>query len=106
MQQIQDIAPKQLMEGITGHYAHGQNISFGLVKIDAGTVMPLHQHIHEQITYILEGELDMDIAGIIYSLTAGSYHVIPPNVWHSAYAKTVCTLVDVFSPVREEYKTL
>ena len=33
MQHIKDITPKQLMEGITGHYAHGQNMSFGYVEI-------------------------------------------------------------------------
>lgn len=106
MKQIKNITPKQLMEGITGHYVHGENISFGLVEIEAGTIMPLHQHVHEQITYILEGQLDMDIGGVIYSLTPGSYHVIPSDVWHGAYAKTTCKLIDVFNPVREEYKTL
>lgn len=106
MQQIKDIYPKQLMEGITGHYAHGESMSFGLVEIAAGTIMITHQHNHEQITYLLEGELDMDIDGISYSLAPGSYHVIPSNVWHGAYAKTSCKLIDVFSPVREEYKTL
>ena len=106
MQQIKDIKQKQLMEGIIGHYAHGENMSFGLVEIAEGTIMPIHQHVHEQITYMLEGQLDMDIDGVVYSLTSGSYHVIPSNVWHGASAKTACKLIDVFSPVREEYKTL
>ncbi len=105
MQQIKNINPKQLMEGITGHYAHGGNMSFGLVEITAGTIMPIHQHVHEQITYLLEGQLDMNIGGVDYSLTPGSYHVIPSNVWHGAHAKTACKLIDVFSPVREEYRT-
>ena len=106
MQQIKDIIPRQLMEGITGHYAHGENISFGLVEIEAGTIMPIHQHVHEQITYILEGELDMDIGGVVFTLTPGSYHVIPSYVWHGAHAKTACKLIDVFNPVREEYRSL
>jgi len=105
MQQIKNITPKQLMEGIIGHYAHGVNMSFGLVEIEEGTIMPLHKHIHEQITFILEGQLDMDIDGTAYSFTPGCIHVIPSNVWHGAYAKTACKLIDVFSPVREEYKT-
>jgi quercetin dioxygenase-like cupin family protein len=104
MQQIKDIAPKELMAGIIGHYAHGQNISFGLVEIKKGTAMPLHQHVHEQITYILEGQLDMNIDGKDYSLTAGSHFVIPSNVWHGAHAITDCKVIDVFGPVREEYK--
>ncbi len=46
MQQIKDINQQQLMEGIIGHYAHGENMSFGLVEIAEGTIMPIHQHVH------------------------------------------------------------
>ena len=105
MQHIKDITPKQLMEGITGHYAHGSNLSFGYVEIKAGTLMPKHQHVHEQVTYIIEGQLDMNIDGVDYSLTPGCYYVIPSNVWHGANAITDCKAIDVFGPVREEYKT-
>lgn len=104
MQQIKDLTPKQLMEGITGYYAHGQNMSFGFVEIKAGTDMPQHQHVHEQVTYMIEGEMQMIIGGEKYTLTPGCFHVIPSNVWHSATAITDCKLIDVFGPVREEYK--
>jgi quercetin dioxygenase-like cupin family protein len=105
MQHIKDIPAKQLMEGITGHYAHGSNMSFGYVTVKAGTQMPVHQHVHEQITYILEGQLDMFIDGQKHSLTAGMYYVLPSNIPHGAHAVTDCTVIDVFSPAREEYKT-
>jgi len=64
----------------------------------------LHQHIHEQITYIIEGQLDMVIDGQPCLLTAGMYHVIPSNTPHSAIARTNCKVIDAFSPVREDYK--
>ena len=101
---LHDIASKTLLPGIVGRYAHGVQASFGLVELEAGVLMPFHQHVHEQITYILEGQLDMVIDGQPHSLTSGSYFVIPSNVWHSATAVTHCKLIDVFSPVREEYK--
>jgi quercetin dioxygenase-like cupin family protein len=104
MQYIKDITPKELVEGITGYYAHGSSMTLGLVEIKAGSNLPLHQHVHEQITYILEGQLDMLIGGEAYSLTAGMYHVIPSNVPHGAIAVTDCKVIDVFNPVREDYK--
>lgn len=104
MPHIKDINPKNLMQGIVGHYAHGAAATLGLVELEAGVVMPIHQHVHEQITYILEGQLDMIIDDKPYSLTPGSYFVIPSNIWHGATAVTACKLIDVFSPVREEYK--
>ena len=65
----------------------------------------MHHHIHEQITYIIVGQLDMVIDGVAFSLTDGMYHVIPSNLPHSAIAITDCKVIDVFSPVREDYKT-
>lgn len=104
MQKIKDIQAKELAPGLTGYYAHGTNITLGLVEIKAGSNLPLHQHPHEQITYILEGQLDMTIGDEHCPLTAGMYYVIPSNVPHGAVAITDCKVIDVFNPVREDYK--
>ncbi len=105
MQRIKDIKPKELVPGITGYYAHGDKHTLGLVELKAGSIVPEHHHLHEQITYILEGQLDMTIGGKSYSLTPGTYHVIPSNTPHSAVAVKDCKLIDTFSPVREDYKS-
>jgi len=105
MQLIKSVIPKELVPGITGWYAHGQSMTFGYVELKQGSIVPMHQHVQEQITYILEGELDMVIDGKQCLLTAGMYHVIGSNVFHSAVAKTDCKVIDAFSPVREDYKT-
>jgi quercetin dioxygenase-like cupin family protein len=105
MQLIKDIPVKTLAPGITGHYAHGENTTFGYLMLEKGSIVPLHHHVQEQITYILEGQLDMVIDGIDCSMTAGMYHVIHSNIPHSAVAVTDCKVIDVFGPVREDYKT-
>ena len=104
MDLIKNIKPKELVPGIAGYYAHGEKHTMGLVELKKGSIVPLHSHLHEQITFILEGQLDMNIEGVDYSLTNGMYHVIPSNVPHSAIAVTDCKLIDTFCPVREEYK--
>jgi quercetin dioxygenase-like cupin family protein len=104
MQQIKDIIPKELVEGITGYYAHGDSMTLGYVELKTGSSVPMHQHIQEQITYIIEGELDMMIGGKACLLSSGMYYVIPANTPHSAIAKTDCKVIDAFCPVREDYK--
>jgi quercetin dioxygenase-like cupin family protein len=104
MQPIKNILPKEIVPGITGYYAHGTNLSFGYVEIIAGSILTEHHHIHEQITYIIEGQLDMTIGGEFCPLTAGMFHVIPSHTPHSAIARTDCKVIDVFNPVREDYK--
>lgn len=104
MQRIKDVKPKELVPGITGYYAHGEKHTLGLVELTAGSVVPEHHHVHEQITFILEGQLDMTMNGESFSLTPGTYNIIPSNTPHSAIAITDCKLIDTFSPVREDYK--
>lgn len=104
MQQIKNIPPRQLVPGITGYYAHGNNMTLGYVEIKAGSNIPMHQHVHEQITYIIDGELSMIIEGQSCLLTQGMYHVIPSGTLHSAVAKTDCKVIDAFSPDREDYQ--
>ena len=104
MDSIKNIKPKDLASGITGYYAHGEKSSFGYLELKKGSKVPLHSHINEQITYIIEGQLDMIIDGVVFSLTDGMYHVIHANVPHSAIAITDCKVIDAFSPVREDYK--
>lgn len=105
MQLIKNIRPKELVPGIDGYYVHGMQMTLGYVEIKAGSVLPGHNHMHEQITYIIEGQLDMVIGGKSISLTTGMYYVIPSNVPHSAVAATDCKVIDVFNPTREDYRT-
>lgn len=105
MQDIKKIKPKEIVPGITGYYAHGEKMTLGYVELLEGASIPMHQHPEEQITYIIEGQLDMIIDGKPFSLTSGMYHVIPSHTPHTAVAKTFCKLIDAFSPVREDYKS-
>jgi len=104
MKPIKNIPPKEVVPGIIGYYAHGDKQTFGYVEIKKGATLPEHHHVHEQITYMLEGQLNMVIGGEACPLTAGMYHIIPSNIPHNAIAITDCKVIDAFSPVREDYK--
>ena len=104
MTYLKDIPVKHVMNGIDGHYAHGAQTTFGLVLIAKGTAMPEHSHPHEQVTYIVDGELEMTIGGKTMLLKTGMFYVIPSNTPHSVNAYVDSTTIAVFSPVREEYK--
>jgi quercetin dioxygenase-like cupin family protein len=104
MANINDIPLKHLINGIAGRYIHGDQCTMGIVEIEKGSVLPLHHHPHEQLTYILEGELEMTIGGETMTLRQGDYFVIHSNVPHAAVAHVACKVIDVFAPVREEYR--
>ncbi|TMI93261.1 MAG: cupin domain-containing protein [Bacteroidetes bacterium] len=104
MQPIKNLKSKEVVPGITGYYAHGDKHTFGYVEIKKGSVVPEHRHVHEQITYVIEGQLNMTIGGEFCPLTPGMYHIIPSNMPHGAVAITDCKVIDTFSPVREDYQ--
>lgn len=104
MQYLDDISPREFLPGFFGRFIHGAASTLSYVTILQGSKLPTHQHPHEQITHILEGELEMVIGGETYLFTAGAVHVIPGNVPHSAFAVTDCKVLDFFSPARDDYR--
>ncbi|MBS1621440.1 MAG: cupin domain-containing protein [Bacteroidetes bacterium] len=104
METIKNNKPLEIVPGITGYYAHGEKMTFGYVELLKGASIPAHQHPQEQITYIIEGELDMMIGETNCILTPGMYRVIPSGIPHSAIARTFCKLIDAFSPARGDYR--
>lgn len=104
MHHISETPTKQLMPGVNGKYVHGTGTTFGYVSLDEGSKVPLHHHIHEQITFIVKGALEMQIGGETMLLTEGMVHVIPSNTPHSAIAKADSIVIDVFAPTRDDYR--
>jgi len=104
MKNISDLPVKEVFPGFVGRFIHGENSTVAIWEIKAGSRVPMHQHVHEQTTHVVSGELDMTIGGQTYSFTPGTIHVIPSNVKHNAFAITDCKVIDYFSPVREDYR--
>ncbi|OQP52060.1 cupin [Niastella yeongjuensis] len=104
MQHLSAIKGKEIVPGLYGRFVHGETMTLSFVDIQQGAQLPEHSHPHEQITYLIEGELEMVIGGEKMLLTPGMVHVIPSNVPHSAVALTFVRVLDAFSPVREDYR--
>jgi len=104
MIQLNDITAKEILPGFSGRFLHGEKHTLAFWDISKGSRLPEHQHVHEQITYIVEGELEMNIGGETFVFTAGTAHIIPSDTPHSAVALQDCKAIDSFSPAREDYK--
>ncbi|MBI9085647.1 MAG: cupin domain-containing protein [Desulfobacterales bacterium] len=65
---------------------------------------PPHEHPHEQISYVAEGEILFCVEGEKHHLTAGDLFTVPGNVPHSVQLLTEkVRLVDTFTPIREDF---
>ncbi|MFH6767995.1 cupin domain-containing protein [Gaetbulibacter aquiaggeris] len=101
---ITDIEPKEVFKGFKGRFVHMESFTIGFWDIEAGSELPLHSHIHEQTTEVIEGELEMTCNGVTKVYKPGMIITIPSNVLHGGRAITRCKLTDIFCPVREDYK--
>ncbi|MEN0004638.1 MAG: cupin domain-containing protein [Bacteroidota bacterium] len=101
---IDTVPEQELVPGFHGRMVHTDGLTIAHFRVEAGSRLPEHHHIHEQVTNVLSGELEMTVGGETYLCTAGTVVTVPPNVPHSAIAHTDCRLVDIFNPVREDYK--
>jgi quercetin dioxygenase-like cupin family protein len=86
---------------------YGQNIMLSYLEMDEGAVVPLHQHPHEQAGMLLKGRIELTIGDETRVVEAESLFIIPPNTPHRAVALDgPAVVLDVFSPVREDYVEL
>ena len=64
----------------------------------------LHSHPHEQVSNVISGTFELTVDGVPYRLEPGTAVVIPPHAVHSGRSITDSALIDVFYPVREDYR--
>jgi quercetin dioxygenase-like cupin family protein len=100
-----DIPGMIAREGVIRKVFSGQNSMLVLNEIKPFAQPALHQHPHEQITYILAGQCDFIMGEETIRMGPGDAILIPPDTRHTLRPvgeETVMNL-DVFSPIREDY---
>ena len=96
--------PREVIPGFVGRFLHSETMTFALWEIAAGSTLPEHAHIHEQVVLLYEGEFELTVDGQTRRLSSGGVFAIPANARHSGRAITDCRIMDVFHPVREDYR--
>lgn len=73
------------------------------VKFEQGVVASQHQHFHTQTTFCHSGKFEFTIDGEKHVIEAGDGLYIAPNLLHGAVCLEAGVVLDVFSPVREDF---
>ncbi|HRI59431.1 MAG TPA: cupin domain-containing protein [Saprospiraceae bacterium] len=102
---VASISLFEISKGFNARMIHTDTMTLAYVDVDEGADLPEHSHVHEQVLNLLEGRFELIVSGQSYVLEAGDVYAIPSNAPHSGRALTKCRILDVFHPVREDFKS-
>ena len=76
-----------------------------LVKVyfDKDGIGVVHKHYHTQITYVSKGVFQVEVDGKKKILKQGDVFHAAPNLMHGVICLEEGELIDVFSPMREDF---
>lgn len=95
-QQVQDGAQRRIL-------SYSGSLMMVEVEAKAGTVLTAHSHPHQQISYIAAGSFDVRDGEERYRVKAGDSIYFTPGVTHGMTALEDSRIVDVFTPIREDF---
>ena len=82
---------------------YGEKTSLGEFYLTKGTIIPNHSHPHEQTGYFISGKAVFIIDGERHDANPGDSWSIHGNVEHGVEVIEDSVVIEVFSPVREDY---
>lgn len=71
--------------------------------LSKGATVPKHSHPHEQTGYLISGRMTFMIEDQVFNAEPGDGWNIAGNIEHGVEVLEDSIVIEVFSPVREEY---
>ena len=101
---LDEIQAREMVPGFFAKFIHTESMTLSYWDIKKGHALPEHAHPHEQVTNVIQGVFELTVEGESKVLTPGMVATIPPNARHSGKSIADCHILDVFYPVREDYR--
>ncbi len=102
---VAELPVKELANGIRLRSVELATLMMTFVEYPEGSIVPTHFHPHEQITYVLEGCLEVMVGDKQRLLGPGEGVRIPPNAEHNSRpVDGPARALDAWTPVRESLR--
>src|SRR4026208_232248 len=98
-----EIALEKVTEMVSRKIVTGEREMIVQVYLKRGCLVPMHSHVSEQMTYVLQGALRFLVGGEEITVREGEVLHIPSSVEHQAEALEDTFELDVFSPSRQDW---
>jgi quercetin dioxygenase-like cupin family protein len=98
-----DIPPESVSASVVRRYVTGDRVTVARFALAAGGVVPRHAHENEQVSCVLSGALRFRFDGQDLIARGGEIVTIPGGVHHEVEVITDAVVIDIFSPVRQDW---
>jgi quercetin dioxygenase-like cupin family protein len=98
-----EIALEKVTEMISRKIICGEREMVAQIWLKKGAIVPMHDHVSEQLSCILQGALKFMVGGEDVVVREGEVLLIPSSVPHQAEALDDTLSLDVFSPIRQDW---
>jgi len=98
-----EVAAEAINPFITRRYLMGERITVSQLDLKRGGVVAMHAHENEQVSIMISGALKFTIEGREIVVRAGEVLVIPGNVPHRVDVLEDTLVIDVFTPIRQDW---
>lgn len=100
-----DAEPVEMLPGLIRRtLGCSERLMIAEFRAKSGVEVPSHSHPHDQVGYVISGEMEMTVGQQTEFLGPGDSYAIPGDVAHGARFVTECVIVDCFGPPREDYR--
>jgi len=82
---------------------HGEKTLMVELHLEPGGELPRHSHVHEQTGYLVSGKIELIIKDQTFTAFPGDSWCINGDEEHGLRTLEQSVVIEVFSPVREEY---
>lgn len=94
----------EIFPGVQIHTAAGTQMMISVVDLEPNSEVKMHSHPHEQMGYLIEGELEFTIGDEKRTVKPGDVWRIPGGIEHGCRTGDKASrAIDIFHPVREDY---
>ena len=98
-----EIAVEKVTEMVSRKIISGEREMVAQIWLKKGAIVPMHDHVSEQITCVIQGALKFTVGGEEIVVREGEVLHIPSSVPHQAEALDDAFELDVFSPIRQDW---
>ncbi len=98
-----DIPAEALTPAIARRFITGERVTVARFELKKGGVVPRHAHENEQVSFVVSGRLQFDANGRTVIVAAGEVLQIPGGVEHEVHVLEDALVIDIFSPVRQDW---